>query len=473
MHEPGPRSPLRGQGAPSLDRSFVVRNATVVTMDQAIGDFAAADIVVVEGSIRSVEHAARRPVSLPEIDGTGMIVIPGFCDPHIHSWEGALGRIIPNNIDARIERGKAVADGDGPMATRNYQNVAHRVFAPLYTPEDIYIGTLATLLAALDGGITTVCDNMHNSRSIDHSEASVRALEESGVRGIHSFGRPRYGPWEGDLFANAAALKSRHFSSPDQLTTMRFWVNGNDDPEEFDRVLRMREELDTWLTVDGGIGLLPFRELYASGRFDGRETLNHAEAVSDRGRREVRDGGSRVNVCPRIETQFRHGFIPYREWRDSGVEPAISNDNPMTYAIDMFAEMRTLYGAQRAEHFRDGTPEEAPTLREVLNAATVRGADNCGLGAIAGSITPGKAADLVFLRADDLRLTPLNNVLGSIVQGADIGLVDSVVVGGRIVKWAGRLVSVDTDSIRRQLQASQAGLLERANWPLDPIDFTD
>jgi hypothetical protein len=61
----------------------------------------------------------------------------------------------------------------------------------------------------------------------------------------------------------------------------------------------------------------------------------------------------------------------------------------------------------------------------------------------------------------------------SVVQGADVNSVRTVLVGGRVVKWDGQLVGVDIAALRRRLEASQMGLLERAGWPHDRVDFCD
>jgi cytosine/adenosine deaminase-related metal-dependent hydrolase len=462
--EPDVGAGLGGSG------KMLIRHATIITMDPQLGNLARGDILI-EGD-RIVRIAPEIECEVPAIDASDRIVIPGFCDPHIHAWEGALSRLIPNNMSSVAEdTGK---HEESPDRTRSYIHVLHHRFAPLYTPEDIYIGTLVTLLAALNGGITTVCDNMHNARSVAHSEAAIRALTDSGVRGVHAYGRPRVGTWEGVFPEHAPYLRETYFPSDDQLTTMRLYLLGRDEPAELERIIRARRELDLWLSFDSGFQFLPMEQLYADGRFDGRETFNHANFLSQAQREAVRDGGGRVNVCPRIESQFRFGRIPYAEWTRIGVYPGISNDNPATYGVDMFAEMRTLYAHERAERHRDGeVPPLSPTLREMLHAATVRGADNCGLGDKVGSLAPGKKADLVVINADSVQLTPVNNVLASVVQAADIGLVDTVIVGGRIVKWRGRLVGVDLDRIRAEAERSRDGLLRRADWPLDAVDFSD
>jgi cytosine/adenosine deaminase-related metal-dependent hydrolase len=59
----------------------VVRNAMIVSMDLKIGDFLAADLLVDGTKIAEVRPNIG-PVDAREIDGNGMIVIPGFVDTH-------------------------------------------------------------------------------------------------------------------------------------------------------------------------------------------------------------------------------------------------------------------------------------------------------------------------------------------------------------------------------------------------------
>lgn len=450
---------------------ILIRGACILTMDDARGDLPQGDILIENGVIRDIASSINADDALI-VEATGKIVLPGFCDPHIHSWEGALARLIPNNATTPEADGLPEVVNDQSSGTRSYFNVLHHRFAPLYEPEDIYIGTLFTLLSAINGGITSVCDNMHNARSIDHSIASIEALRDSGMRGVHATGRPRVGAYDPAFLENAATLREKYFSSNDQLTTMRMYALGRDDIGEVREILRVRRELDLWVSFDSGLETLPLEELYASGELDGREALNHASFLSLEQRIRLRDGGTRVNVCPRIETQFRRGEMPYLEWTDLGVEPGLSNDNPATFAVDMFAEMHALYNYVRAQRHREGRAPEI-TLRDTLAAATRRGADNCGLGDITGILAPGRAADLVMIDTDNVHLTPINNAYASVVQAAHPGVVTAVMVDGKFRKWNGELVNIDWSALKQRMSASQTQLLERGKWPLDTIDFTD
>jgi cytosine/adenosine deaminase-related metal-dependent hydrolase len=249
---------------------------------------------------------------------------------------------------------------------------------------------------------------------------------------------------------------------------MRLFAPGFDDISD---LLPIRKELDLWFSFDSGIEKQDLPRLYAEGSFDGREAINHANFLSSEQRQIVIDNGAQVNVCPRIESQFRYGRIPYGEWVEQGLRPGLSNDNPMTYAIDMFAEMRALYLMQRIDEHRSGSA--SATLREILQSATQQGASNCGVGDLAGSLTPGKKADVILIDTAQPHLFPRNNVLASVVQGAGVESVSTVLVDGRIVKWEGRLVGVDLDDVRRRVQESHDYLIDAVKWPHAAVDFDD
>lgn len=445
------------------EQRVLIRGGTILTMDRALGDFDRGDVLIIGDRIAQVAKTIDAP-DATIIDAHDHIVMPGFCDPHIHCWEGALGRLIPENIPQTTDD----PIGGAPMSSRSYMHAAHRNLGPACRPEDIYAGTLITLLTALDGGITTVVDNMHNARSPEHSDASVQAMFDAGGRGVHAVGRPLYGEWSAHLPHDAFRLRDQYFADDDQLHKMRLYGNPLDDLTE---LLAIRKELDVWISFDSGLQRQPLERFYSDGWFDGREALNHANFLSRQQRETVIANGSQINVCPRIETQFRYGQVPYTEWVELGLQPGISNDNPMTYGIDMFSEMRALYMVQRVDEHRGGS--KAASLRDVLYSATQKGADNCGLSNVVGSLTPGKKADIVLLDASRNRLFPLNNVVSSVVQGADIGSVETVIVNGRIRKWDGNLLGVDLEEVRKLVQQSRDHLLDAVNWPHNRIDFDD
>ncbi len=71
------------------------------------------------------------------------------------------------------------------------------------------------------------------------------------------------------------------------------------------------------------------------------------------------------------------------------------------------------------------------TTRDVIRCATIDGARVAGVGDVAGSLEPGKQADIVMLRTDRPNIFPINDAIGAVVWGMDTSNVDRVFAGGR------------------------------------------
>jgi cytosine/adenosine deaminase-related metal-dependent hydrolase len=117
--------------------------------------------------------------------------------------------------------------------------------------------------------------------------------------------------------------------------------------------------------------------------------------------------------------------------------------------------------------YHNGGDAELISNRDVFRYATVRGAANVGLGDVCGRLAPGLAADIVAIRAEDVNNMPLNNAIGTIVQGTDARNVDTVFVGGRLRKWRGDMVGIDINAVRSQLHESRDRLAHASGWSID------
>jgi cytosine/adenosine deaminase-related metal-dependent hydrolase len=107
-------------------------------------------------------------------------------------------------------------------------------------------------------------------------------------------------------------------------------------------------------------------------------------------------------------------------------------------------------------------------VRDVLEFATIVGAQACGLDHRIGSLSPGKDADLICIRRSDLNLTPVSDAIGAVVLAAHPGNVDTVIVRGKIVKQGGRMVDLDVGALRTKAEASRDRLFAAAGRDLRP-----
>jgi len=140
-------------------------------MDPALGVIESGDLLIDNEKIIAVGRNVGG-WAVKEIDGRGMIAMPGFINGHIHLWQTAL-------------RGIA-AD----WTLDHYFGVLIGKVVRLYTPQDAYIGNLVGALDQINSGITTLFDWCHIVNTPEHADAAVDALQESRVRAVFAYGTP-------------------------------------------------------------------------------------------------------------------------------------------------------------------------------------------------------------------------------------------------------------------------------------------
>ena len=95
------------------------------------------------------------------------------------------------------------------------------------------------------------------------------------------------------------------------------------------------------------------------------------------------------------------------------------------------------------------------------------GAHCAGLENKIGSLTPGKEADVLMIRADDVNLYPSNNAVGTVVQAAERSNVDTVIIGGRVRKYRGEVVGFDMLRLKAMVDESRGHLFTTVGYRPD------
>src|SRR5712672_388696 len=157
----------------------LIKGGCVVTMESQGRDLPQGDVLIENGRIAAVAPRLDAPDGAETIDASGMIVMPGLVNGHLHTWQSAL-------------RGIA---GDWTVA--QYMQAMHRGLATLYRPEDIYIANLMGALNQINNGATTLVDWCHNNPTPEHSDAAISGLEDAGIRTLFLHGSPKPDPKPG------------------------------------------------------------------------------------------------------------------------------------------------------------------------------------------------------------------------------------------------------------------------------------
>ncbi|HEY6634180.1 MAG TPA: amidohydrolase family protein, partial [Acidimicrobiia bacterium] len=219
----------------------LIRGGTILSMDPAVGELAQGDILVDGDRILEIGRALDVGADVEVIDATGMIVIPGFVDTHRHIWEGLLRNI---GTDVPLEG-----------RTSYISFVLHKL-APVYRPEDVYVGNLVSALGAIDAGITSLLDWSHIQISPAHTDAGIEALHDSGLRAVFAYGFPWWGKWEERQPSWFVRAASEHFSTKDQMLTLALAAPGPEftDFEVSRDHWKLAREADARITAHVGVG---------------------------------------------------------------------------------------------------------------------------------------------------------------------------------------------------------------------------
>lgn len=444
---------------PAVSLRILIRGATIISMDSDIGNLPKGDILIADGAIAAVGlHLEAEDAEV--IDAANMIAIPGMVDTHRHSWEGQLRRI--NSNAASLE---------------DYCNATHFSFAKYYRPRDIYVGNMITALSCIDAGITTVIDNSHNSRTAAHSDAAVEALLDTGIRAVHAAGAPVSGTWDTWHWqGNLARLQEKYFkNNPNGLVTLATMAQLEPDKWATARELGIPIVTEFF----GGHMAAELGDLHRRKLLGPDNIFNHCTCLPDEGWKILREAGVRVNVCPRSDAHYgiEDGMYPWQAALHHGIRPGLSVDNETSYSGDMFMEMRVAFYLQRvvgaSRRLSGHHHAEAPTNAfRLLEAATIDGAACAGLEQRVGSLTPGKQADIVLIRADDLNLYPVNNAIGTVVHAAERSNIDTVIIGGRIRKRDGVVLGLDQAKLRSLIDESCTHLFNAAGYEPDLFSET-
>ncbi|QOF72710.1 amidohydrolase family protein [Aminobacter sp. SR38] len=431
-------------GNPALGNEFVIRAGHILSMDGDVGDFASGEVHVKDGRIVAVGERLS-VAGIEAVDATDMIVMPGFVDTHSHLWNAFL---------------RGSIRGDDPV--RGYFPTTNRA-ASLCTPDDAAASARFGLLEALLSGTTCINNFCHNTRSVEHANAEIRASIDLGVRTRYSYGTPGRGE---RLDTNGVEAVRKQWATGHPLITIGVNLqtpapdilkSGGDD-DKFVAEARFAKELGLPISLHYGNtahGLVGFMDKH--GLLGPHLLFIHAQGLTEEERETLVAKNVQFSMSPAIEIPYstvRNGYIQFAELEQLGASLSLSVDASSAMATaDFFTVMRALQWSHKQRADVDRTLEP----KRILEIATLGGARALGLDREIGSLTPGKKADIILVRKTDLNIAPVIDPYFSLVFSGGARNVDTVIVDGVLVVKSGQHVRVDgSDVVAKAEQAGRA-----------------
>jgi len=446
---------------------ILIKSATILTMDDGLGDLACADLLV-EGNriaeLRPNIDLGSAGEGADIVDGAGRIVIPGLINAHMHTWQTAL-------------RGYAAN-----WTLPEYFRRMHAGLATAFRADDIYIATLMGALNQINGGTTTLVDWCHNNPTPAHTDAAVRGLVDSGIRAAFFHGSPKPDPKPGEPHFSeiphprheVERLLGGALSDRGGLVTLGLAILGPHystlDVALQDFRLAHEFELTASMHQGGGPARTPggWDRLIEAGLVGSGINIVHGNDLADDLLRRLVDLGVSFSITPENEMIQGHGFPITGRLLRLGARPSIGIDLESVLAGDLLAAARMALSTQRAldnadARRTDGTIPATTTIpaREALRWITVEGARMLRREASIGSLTPGKLADLVVIDARDLNLWPVHDPVSTVVMQAGLANIEAVMIDGVWRKRDRRLLAEGLEARKQDLARSGRRLVSR------------
>jgi 5-methylthioadenosine/S-adenosylhomocysteine deaminase len=423
---------------------LLIRGATILTMDPSLGDIHEGDVLIRDGVITGVGKQLGAQ-GAHVIDARGMILIPGLIDTHWHLWNTFLRNSAPTPQGGTFFKSQ--------LAT-----------SPRFTPQLSSLGVRLGLAEATHAGITTVSNWSHNLRNPAFAQAELKAMADSGLRTRLWYGYAQdLAPTAKMDFADIQRVQAQINASPGARIDLGVAVRGPERTgpqvwkEEFAFARDQRLPISTHIAVTRKTqGQKALQQLVREGVLNASVQLVHATHVDDEDIQSIAASGASVCLTPLTEMRVGYGLAPVAPLHQAKIPLSLGIDTlVLSGNANPFMVMQTLLnlGTGMSEN------ELALTARDVLHWATLGAAEIMGLGAVTGSISVGKRADLALIDGRRLGLFPLTDPVASVVQSATPAAVDTVIADGRVLKQNGRLLHVDVQALA--IEANQGWAMLR------------
>lgn len=424
--------------------NLLIKGCTILPMTASesdpckyfVGNIGIADgkILFADAEPASVDRfRARSHEPLEEIEGEGMVALPGFINLH-------------NHVSMSLMRSYA---DDMPLMP--WLNDKIWPFEAKLNGEDIYLGAKLGIAEMLLGGTTTFVDMYW------HSDRVADAVSEMGIRGVvcPSFVGANYDNFEPEAIRMAEKYGSKKGRIQIMLAPHAAYTCPPDTLKKALKIadryglgiqIHVSETLDEQRMIREQYGKTPVAHLRDVGLFERPVLAAHCVYVDEADMEIMARCGVSVAHNPQSNMKLASGIAPVSRMLEAGINVGIGTDGPSSNNdLDMWEELRTASLLQKVAMLNPC----ALTAYQTLRMATVHGAKAIGREDELGVIAPGALADLMLVDMRRPHLSPQNDLIANLVYCGKASDVDTVIVDGQVVVKEHQLLTADVQTLCR------------------------
>ncbi|MDP3904127.1 MAG: amidohydrolase family protein, partial [Methylococcaceae bacterium] len=195
-------------------------------------------------------------------------------------------------------------------------------------------------------------------------------------------------------------------------------------------------------------GKRPIERLHSLGLINPSFIAVHMTQLNDAEINLFAEVGAHIVHCPESNLKLASGFAPIAKCLAAGINVALGTDGAASNNdLDMLGELRTaaLLGKAVA-----GDASAIPAIT-ALRMATINGAKALGLDDEIGSLSIGKAADVIAIDLSQIETQPLFCPISQIVYAANRQQITDVWVAGKRLLKQRQLTTLNIDDLKTKI----------------------
>ena len=428
--------------------NILIKNIDLVPMDGKEEVIKNTNIYIEEDQIVHIGELKEDIKVDRTIDGKNKLAMPGLINAHTH-----IGMSLLRNFADDLPLHEWLTQKIWPTEAN-------------LTAEDVYWGSLLSMIEMIQSGTTTFCDMYFFMDEVG------KGLEETGMRGVLTRGLiEEEGKNLGKLLNTKNLYKNWNGKGNGRIKVMVApHAPYTCSPEFLGKIMDLAKELDTGVhihlsetekEIEDSLkqwGKSPIKHVYDLGLFNFPTVAAHCVHVDDDDINILKENNVSPVNNPSSNLKLASGFAPIDKMLKAGINVALGTDGSSSNNnLNMFEEIHLASIINKAVN-KDAV--SVPAI-EALKMATINGAKALNWNKEIGSIEIGKKADIILIDMNKPHLYPLHNIISALaysVQGSD---VDTVIIDGKILMENREMKTIDVEKVMYNTEKIAQDLIRR------------
>ena len=412
---------------------ILIKNINVIPMYEEGLVLENVNIYIEEGKIKEISNKEYEADKV--IDGTGKLAIPGLINTHTHVGM-SLFRNHGNDLALYDWLTKAIFPLEAKL-----------------TADDVYYGSMLNMVEMIKSGCTRFVDMYM------YEDGVAQAAEEIGMGAVIATGFVDANDFNEDSDLVREAVKKYKDSSlidvavaPHAIYTV--------SRDNLEKLTGLSSDLDTLMHIHvsetkkeildsmNEYKMSPVKYLNEIGRFDRPTIAAHCVHVDDEDMNILKEKEVSVAHNASSNLKLASGFDPVAKMEDLDINVTIGTDGSASNNnINMIEEIHL------ASLLAKGVSKNPKALDAYtsLKLATVNGAKAIRRIDL-GKIAEGYTADIAIYDLDGIHMSPINDLISSVVyslQGSDC---NTVIIDGKVVMEDRKILNINEEDLKREVR---------------------